>query len=481
MKKKATLIVILLLVLLFGFLASLSDQPLDDSYKFVAIDHYLAKQGLVSDIDSLAKLIEHIHPNPYRFVAKKDFYSQLDSIKGALPDSMSTLNFWRLLDQILIQINDAHSYAEDQFVLTDYVKKEKLFFPLSAKIQAGKIIITKNEDLEQLLPEETEIKSINGKSNKELIKDLLSHATKETPYLKTLQVSDDFGFYLWKSHDWDSEFKIHYKGKGLEDLDSVTLKGISWEKRKKSTAAESDSFSFKFLNDTIGYLKITDFNGDENEILNFYENSFESMKKKNTSHLIIDFRGHQGGADNYGEHLAKYFANEPFRKLSKAYWKITPEFKDAFDRSFIPKSIRWFKPIYLINEYSRVFYGAEPNELVTVNYEMKNPLPEKERFQGKVYLITNHHTFSAGSIFAEMFKYYHMGKIIGEPTGNLYSFNGFALANITLPHSKLSFQISSVYNIANNQEEGLKSVEPDFFVDPNDDPIGYILENFIAN
>jgi hypothetical protein len=117
--------------------------------------------------------------------------------------------------------------------------------------------------------------------------------------------------------------------------------------------------------------------------------------------------------------------------------------------------------------------------MVTVNYELKEPLPEEKRFRGKVYLITDHNTFSAGSIFAEMFKYYNMGQIVGQPTGNLHSFNGFALANFTLPNSKLSFQVSSVYNVANSKKEGLKSVEPNYFVDSSEDPISYIFENLI--
>jgi C-terminal processing protease CtpA/Prc len=94
-------------------------------------------------------------------------------------------------------------------------------------------------------------------------------------------------------------------------------------------------------------------------------------------------------------------------------------------------------------------------------------------------LITDHNTFSAGSIFAEMFKFYNMGKIIGQPTGNLYSFNGFALSNFTLPNSKLSYQVSSVYNIANNGEEGMKSVEPDIIIDIEKDPLEYIIENLL--
>jgi C-terminal processing protease CtpA/Prc len=117
--------------------------------------------------------------------------------------------------------------------------------------------------------------------------------------------------------------------------------------------------------------------------------------------------------------------------------------------------------------------------MITVQYELKDPLPSKKRFQGHVYLITDHNTFSAGSIFAEMFKHCNIGKIIGQPTGNLYSFNGFALASFTPPNSKLKFQVSSVYNVANNLEEGLKSVEPDDIIKPEDDPVVYILRNYI--
>jgi hypothetical protein len=479
MKKGVIWFLIVALIITIGYLASLSDAPLDESIKFVEIDSYLTKQQMVNDIDSLTYTFEKVHPNPYRFFEKSHVLTNIDSIKMQLPDSLSTINFWRVIDQIIIGYNDAHSKADDVYVLTDYVKNKKLFFPLTASILNNKILVSNNENIEQTLPEGTEIKHINGKTDKEIIRDLLKHATRETQSLKQLEISDDFGFYLWKTYDWDSDFRIHYLNNDSTNSDSIVLIGIEWENRKTSTKSESESYSFRLLDNKVGYMKITDFNGDENEIEHFYKQSFKSLLDHNSSHLILDFRGHIGGADSYGENLAKYFAKEPFRKLSKAYWKITPEFKQAFDRKFVPKSIRWFKPIYLVNEYSSVFYGAESNELVTINYEMKEPLPLKERFPGSVYLITDHNTFSAGSIFAEMFKFYKMGKIIGQPTGNLYSFNGFALANFTLPNSKLSFQVSSVYNIANNEEEGMKSVEPDDIINLEKDPLNYIIETYI--
>ncbi len=481
MKKKILWSLILLLVVTIGYLSTLSDPPEDESIRFIEIDSYLTKEEMTNDMDSLTFTFEKIHPNPYRFIEKEDFISKVNSIKKQLPDSLTIINFWRLLDKIIVSYNDAHSKAEDSYVLTDYVKKQKLFFPLSASIHKEKIFISYNENIEQSLPKETEVLEINGITAKEIIRDLLSHATKETKSLKLLEISDNFGFYLWKTYDWTSEFKIHYKSNESTNLDSIVIKGIKWENRKSYRKSENDSYSFKLLENKVGYMKIANFNGDETEIKNFYEQSFKSLSENNFSNLILDFRGHKGGSDSYGEHLAKYFSKEPYRKLSKAYWKITPEFKEAFDRRFIPRSMRWFKPIYLVNEYSSIFYGAEPNQLVTVNYEMKNPLSQEKRFLGNVYLITDHNTFSAGSIFAEMFKYYNMGKIIGQPTGNLYSFNGFALADFTLPNSKLSYQVSSVYNVANSEEEGMKSVEPDIIINLEKDPLEYFIENLLDN
>ncbi|ALM08570.1 hypothetical protein SB49_12710 [Sediminicola sp. YIK13] len=479
MKKKIIWILIAILIVTIGYLASLSDPPEDESIRFVDINNYISKEEMFFDIDSLTSTFEKIHPNPYRFFQKTNHQSKVDSIKLQLPDSLTIINFWRIIDQIVIGYNDAHSTAHDSYVLTDYVKKEKLFFPLSARIVENKILVSVSESQEQILPKNTEIIKINGKTSEELIKDLLNHATREAQSLKLLEISDDFRFYLWKTYNWEEDFNIHFKTIESSSADSMLINGIKWENREKLTKNETQSYNFNILENQVGYMKISDFNSDEKEIKNFYKQSFKSLVENNSSHIILDFRGHKGGADSFGEHLAKYFAKEPFRKLSKAYWKITPEFKEAFDRKFIPISIRWFKPVYLVNGYSSIFYGAKKNELVTVNYEMNKPLSEEERFLGNVYLITDHNTFSAGSIFAEMFKFYNMGKIVGQPTGNLYSFNGFALTNFTLPYSKLSFQVSSVYNIANNEYEGMKSVQPDDIIDLKENPVDYIIETYI--
>ncbi len=478
---KKSIIWTLFFIILAGIisLVFISDEPMDESEKYINIEKRIGKNEMVADIDSIVSFFESVHPKPYRFQTKEQLTNLLASKKQTLPDSLELINFWRLVDELLCNYDDAHSYAKDFYVLTDYVQKGKLFFPLSVKIQDDKFFVSETDSSYISLKKGTQITNINGVEVTELINQLSKHCSKETKTLDVLEISEDFGFYLWKAYDWDKDFEVFYlPDSNATKIDSIKIEGIKWEDRKVITKNNS-SFSFEFLKNNQGYMKITDFNGDRDEINDFYEKSFNKMKEKQTQNLILDFRGHSGGSDQYGEDLAKYIATKPFKKLSKAYWKITPEFKNAFDRKFVPKGIQWFEPIYLINEYSENFYGANTYDSVIVEYELKEPLPKEKRFLGNVYLITDHNTFSAGSIFAEMFKYYNLGTVVGQPTGNLCSFSGFALSEYVLPNSKLSFQVSSVYNLSNNKEEGLKTVEPTIFVPYSENPIDYILNNLI--
>ncbi|MEQ8925155.1 MAG: S41 family peptidase [Fulvivirga sp.] len=472
---KAGLVILLTFITLVVFLATWSYEPEDESVRFVSNQDYISKKAAILDLLEIVSSFEQIHPNPYRFRSKAVLLEEISSYELAISDSLTIIEFWRIVDKLICGYNDAHSVADDAYVLTDYVKNGGLFFPYSVELSNGQIRFESSNSLTRRL-----VRSINGIESNELIKTLKLHATKETNELDEKDISDDFGFYYWKAFGRQEAFEIISSDDSiLAKYDTIKVEGISWEQRKGKSVKDSPSYSFKFLQDSIGYMTIKDFNGSESDINDFYKQSFQRLKDAESKSLILDFRGHSGGSDSYGELLAKYISDQKFRKLSKAYWKITKDFKEAFDRRFVLRGIRWFKPIYLVNEYSAVFYDADFGETIEIEYELRNTYPDNERFSGHVYLLTDHDTFSAGSIFAEMFKYYKMGTLVGQPTGNLQSFNGFALVSKTLPNSKLTYKISSVYNLANSQFEGLKSVQPDVLLQDDQDPVLYLLQNSI--
>lgn len=195
-RKRVSWILIASLLIAISYFAMLSDPMIDESISLVNIDSYISKIEMSNDIDSLTFTFEKVHPNPYRFFERMHFLSRRDAIKKELPDSLSIINFWRIIDQLIIEYNDAHSNTHDSYILTDYVKKGGKFFPFPAKISNKQITITGGHSMSSTLPPGTEIIKINGRTSEELISDLLKHASKETQPLKVLEISDDFGFYL---------------------------------------------------------------------------------------------------------------------------------------------------------------------------------------------------------------------------------------------------------------------------------------------
>ena len=66
------------------------------------------------------------------------------------------------------------------------------------------------------------------------------------------------------------------------------------------------------------------------------------------------------------------------------------------------------------------------------------------RFEGNVYVVVSHYTFSTAVDFAAMVKDHDAGVIMGENTGGLPSSYGDIIRD-ELPNSKLGFGISYKY------------------------------------
>lgn len=461
-------------------LASCSHTDQRHASPVVDIGHTLSRADMAADLDSLVATFERVHPNPYRFTTRAQRLARLDSLKASLPDQLPMLEFWRLVDRVTCEYTDAHSYVHDGEVLSAYVNASGRFFPVLVTLDSAGMVVMEHDGGAGAIPTGARITRINGVSTPDIIEQLAAHSCRETRALAMRDVSDDVSFFLWKMQDWGSSFSIHYISADAQGaVDSVTLDGATWANRPRAHRDVPVARSFTMLDGNVGYMRVTDFEGDARETRDFFRESFERLRDRKAQELVIDFRGHTGGRDSFGEDLAQFFAGTPYRRLRESRWHITPEFREAFDDRFVPRAVRWFPPVYLINEYSRVFFGSSAYDTVLVEHTWRTPLPESERFRGRVFLITDHQTFSAGSIFAEMFRHFNMGISVGQPTGNLQSFNGFALATFVLPRSGVTFQVSSVFNVANSGELGARSVEPDHQLPLSEDPLRFIIDRLI--
>ncbi|WP_084220992.1 S41 family peptidase [Chryseobacterium sp. StRB126] len=107
--------------------------------------------------------------------------------------------------------------------------------------------------------------------------------------------------------------------------------------------------------------------------------------------------------------------------------------------------------------------------------ESKN---ENERFTGNVYLLISGQTFSSAADFANAFKFYKAGKIIGSETGGFIISPGEVIER-QLPNSKLFLNVSSTkdFNIGATEKDR-HGVIPDIQVQSNE-ALNYTLNKLI--
>lgn len=73
------------------------------------IKEKLSKERVLEDIDFLVKTIEEVHPNPYSYISKENFYLHRDSIKLSIEGDVNRETLFHILIPFINRINDRHT------------------------------------------------------------------------------------------------------------------------------------------------------------------------------------------------------------------------------------------------------------------------------------------------------------------------------------------------------------------------------------
>ena len=91
------------------------------------------KQALLNDIDSLYVMVNEIHPDMFATISRINFEKELGMVKQFVRDSMSRIDFYRVLAPLLEKIGDGHtSLVFPTYELQNPAVK---LFPFSVRIR----------------------------------------------------------------------------------------------------------------------------------------------------------------------------------------------------------------------------------------------------------------------------------------------------------------------------------------------------------
>ncbi|MGU3377125.1 S41 family peptidase [Chryseobacterium sp. M5A1_1a] len=447
---------------------------------------------LKEDVDYAYVKLQQMHPQLYWYIPKQELEQKFDSLKQTLNEPLTPLQFYFKFQPVIAGIREGHlslRMPRKKFTKKEIKRlehKKGLFSRFEYYISNDQMYIIQNNDSIENIKPGTEILSINNvpvsnyiKKYRSLISSDGYNTTFQPYFLKDLF----FNYYTAENGFSDKAIlETLYKGEkhnyvlsreSKSDTDvekDKEMKKRTQEKKLNDYVAESNSYnrSFKFLDkdSTIAYIKVKSFSREYSD--EFYKKTFSKIKSAKSSYLIIDVRNNYGGSLYEINNLYSYLADKPFTliKPSQVTSRDVPLRTNYFRKStpleFAFKSIAY--PSYF---FAQAFSTYKKDGKVFYKMKADKPKkPNKEAFNGKVFVLINGGSFSASSIITAKLKNDKRATLVGEETGgaNDGTVAGF-YSYQKLPNSEIRFPIGLLLVQPDiNFSDSKKGVVPDVTV-----------------
>jgi hypothetical protein len=197
-------------------------------------------------------------------------------------------------------------------------------------------------------------------------------------------------------------------------------------------------YSYK-VQQGIGYLKMSDFDGGKTTMRTF----FRAIEKNKIDTIIIDLKNNPGGNGNIGNYLLKYVIDTSYTHYLICNTELSKN-EQFFERR---------TGLLISNQYK--IKGKKKWYYFTVKPKKKN------HFDGKIYLLINEQTLSTATYVSSYLKHKCKAEVIGLETGeNEYMLGGGVIRTLNLPSSGLNVKFplyAWIYgSLENYSPNGLK-------------------------
>lgn len=460
MKKKHLIATMLIAAMTCGIQLTASGQTANaqsNERKRPPIRHLTRKQAQ-KDINSLIYTFSEVHPNMYAVCGQDRLLTAADSIKRNLPDSLTRAELYMSVAPLVAMIGDGHSCL--RFPYHDTLINDYRQLPIDININTDNYKMTVWKCIDNAIPEDAEVLSINDISTRDILEEMMRYNSGERYFFRLSRVSGIFNELFTMLYAAD-KYKITYREDSSQKTKTVTLNAIGRSKRKKLMSAMTKEEKqdikpdYSFEIDKKHGVAVMDFRSFDNPkgMTHFADSMFTVMRKNGIRNLIIDIRNNGGGSSKVGDNLLKYISPQPFTQ----FWKVISRKSPTV--------------IKMTNQK-----GHAPEVVFSIQKSFNTPLTAEEgRFDGNVYLLISHNTFSSAASFSWAFKQFGMGTVIGEESGGMNVCFGDVI-DYELPESGLDCSISwKRFWHYGADENDVHGTLPDIIV-PQEDALDKALE-----
>ena len=411
-----------------------SVKPLTTQEKFSKI---YSKEYYIADLDQLGQKLLAIHPYPFKFISKEQFWKNIETKKSLITEHTTYAEFAWHCNAIIASLGCSHttsSTMQNAYHEFGIVPLEKTF-PLQVRLIDGKLFVVNPMNNTNKIKIKDEISSINGIETPKLISDIFQHisAQANSETFRRQKFNTSFALMIPYTLGLPKTFEVQLKG---SNESFMLKKPVNFASEWYDQAAINcpNNLCFDIVDKNTAILTISTFNyydwNNEHLVFNaFIDKSIQELHNKKIKNLIIDVRYNGGGSQYPSIYLLQHLVDKAFIYYSKSEFEGKTE----------------------------TFYGEGVFQ------------PNLNRFKGKVYFLIDGNGTSTTGHFMSLVKSLNLGTIIGEELGS----NQFCTAGQTLcrlKHTKLVVSIANNVHIssATNLPDDI-GVRPDFYVTQNID------------
>lgn len=437
----------------------------------------LSPEKLNEDFKIFRQAMLDVHPGLYKYNTR----TQVDSLFNLLQASFTKpityqeafLHFTRFTSAIQCGHTFPSFYNQTGFI-QQVVLNQKDKLPFAFRILDKKMIITSGVAETADVPLGTEIIAIDEipaqnilSETAKLVKADGANDGKRYADLNTFGVGgyfEMFDCYFPLLHPpREGHYTVEIKRPGKEQPEKIQVRTVSRAERTNALIKKNPDhitradqlWKLEFWDNQTAYLQLGTFDAFQLsfEWSKFLQNAFKEIKKRNTSHLVIDIRWNEGGQDEILLFLGKNITQKPIKIPQRQdlvrYSTIAPALKPylfTWDNTFFDLSAKT-KPF---NTEYRQFMGENLAEIK----------PFKQAYGGKTYLLINGANSSATFYFAEIARQNQLATLIGETTGGSQKgLNAGTMFFLRLPNSKIEIDIPILGTFSDEKPQG--GIEPD--------------------
>ncbi len=419
----------------------------------------------LGEIDFIIDRIEHSYVSGRRGLSEEEWNKGCEVVYDRLERFLDTYDgyyiyVWRYLGLLM---DDAHFAFPDDGAFNRHgaFTKSDVIFPLWVQTWTDGTVYNV-KDYTGRIPRHARILSVNGRSAQDLAlmsravapgEEVYAMANMNAKYESDPELWPNFTNFLFME-GINPPFEVVYVSAGKDRPDTITLNGMTRHRKveayKKSgdrrTVKEARGFSRKpmvytNMGNGIGVLSINSFWGKRwgpMLILNkdwrykrLLRRAMKRIDRDGIRDLVIDVSLNSGGMTENVYRTLDYFTDKPVDMVHK--YLITDE-----SRKLAQTNVRLSPEIlpedreYLTGYIDTVACGTlfRTDTLRPIRYIPGNP---KHKYEGNVYVLTSHQTYSAGQIFARYCQTLGIGPVAGQHSGGYNEITGNAAA-VTLPY-----------------------------------------------